>query len=242
MEDNRKRITDCVLRITNHELPFTIYHLPFTIYHLKLMQPRTKRQREVFEYIDSFIKERGYEPSYQQIARHFRIASKSAIAKHIAALEQQGLLSRSRDNGSFGLQIRPKSSSIEVICEIAWLDVPPDVALKEDWENSSIFIPRFLIEFSQPERIFAFRIRNDSMIEENICAGDIVLVEKRAFARDGDYVVALIEGNQVVMKQFYRDGANIELRPANKDYDTLRLSAEKVQVKGVFRALLRPSI
>ena len=205
------------------------------------MQPRTKRQREVFEYVESFIKERGYEPSYQQIARHFRIASKSAIAKHIAALERQGLLSRLRENGSFGLQIHPKSSTTEAVCEINWLDVPMDAGFKEDWEYNPIFVPKFLIGLFQPERIFAFRVRNDSLIEENIREGDVVLVEKRSFARDGDYVVAVIDKDTVIMKQFYRDGANVELRPANKAYLTLRLSAEKVQIQGVFRALLRPS-
>lgn len=207
-----------------------------------MTQPRTKRQREVFEYIDSFIKERGYEPSYQQIARHFRIASKSAIAKHIAALERQGLLSRLRENGSFGLQIRPKNSVDEAVCAIDWLDVPPDASFKEDWEHNSIFIPKFLIGMFQPERIFAFRVRNDSMLEENILEGDVVLIEKRLFARDGDCVVALIEKDRVVLKRFYRAGANVELRPSNRDYQTITLPADKVGVKGIFRALLRPSI
>ena len=205
------------------------------------MQPRTKRQREVFEYLTAFIEERGYEPSYQQIARHFRIASKSAIAKHIAALEKQGLLSRVRENGSFGLQIHPKNPIAEAVCEIDWLEIPPDEDYSEDWEQTSLFVPRFLIGIYQPEKIRAFRVRNDSMIEENICEGDVALVEKRAFARDGDAVVALVEKTRVVLKHFHRDGANIELRPANRDYETIRLSAEKVQITGVFRALLRPA-
>lgn len=205
------------------------------------MQPRTKRQREVFEYIDSFIKERGYEPSYQQIARHFRIASRSAIAKHIAALERQGLLSRLRENGSFGLHILTKSSASDSICEIEWLDVPPCAGFKDEWEHGSIFVPKFLIGFFQPERIFAYRVRNDSMIEESICEGDVALVEKRAFARDGDLVVAVVEKDSVVLKRFYRKGSTVELRPANKDYVSIHLSAEKVEVKGVFRSLLRPA-
>src|ERR1043165_8496018 len=99
------------------------------------MQPRTKRQREVLDYISSFIEERGYEPSYQQIARHFRIASKSAIAKHIAALEHQGLLSRQRENGSFGLQVRPKTSLAESVYEIPWLDIPFKDSHEEEWEQ-----------------------------------------------------------------------------------------------------------
>lgn len=205
------------------------------------MQPRTKRQREVFEYVTAFIEERGYEPSYQQIARHFRIASKSAIAKHIAALERQGLIQRVHEGGSFGLQIRPKNSVAEAVCEIDWLDVPPDENFRDDWEQTSLFIPRFLIGVFQPEKIGAFRVRNDAMIEENICEGDVALIEKRGFARDGDAVVALVEKTRIALKHFHRDGANIELRPANKDYEVIRLSAEKVQIIGVFRALLRPS-
>ena len=204
------------------------------------MQPRTKRQREILDYITHFIEEHGYEPSYQQIARRFRIASKSAIANHIVALEKQGLLLRHRENGSFNLQLRPKSSAIESVCEIQWLDVPADENSEEEWEKSPLFVSRFLLGFFQPERIRAFRVRNDSMIEDHICEGDVVLIEERSFARDGDCVVAVIEKEQVILKRFYRDGAKIELRPANANYSAMRLPADKVLVKGIFRALLRP--
>lgn len=205
------------------------------------MQARTKRQREIFDYIGSFIEQRGYEPSYQQVARHFRINSKSAVAKHIAALERQGLLLRVREAGSFNLQMRPKNSADEAVCRIDWLDVPDaDAAFAEDWEQDCVFVPRFLLPAVAPELICAFRVRNDSMIEQHICPGDVALIEKRAFARDGDCVVAVVEKNKIALKRFYRDGANVELRPANKDYAVLRLPAEKILVKGIFRALLRP--
>ena len=123
------------------------------------MQARTKRQRDVLEYITSFIEEKGYEPSYQQIARHFRIASKSAIAKHVAALENQGLLSRSRENGSFGLHIRPKNSIVESVCEIKWLEIPFNEHL-EKWEFEPLYLPKFLIDYVPHERLRAFRVRN----------------------------------------------------------------------------------
>lgn len=204
------------------------------------MQARTKRQREILDYITHFIEEQGYEPSYQQIARRFRIASKSAIANHIAALEKQGLLLRHRENGSFNLQLRPKASAAEGVCRIDWLDIPADTNYSEEWEQESLFVPRFLLGFLSPEKICAYRVRNDSMIEDHICEGDVILVEERSFARDGDCVVAIIEKSRVVLKRFYRDGAKIELRPANENYSLLRLPADKVLVRGIFRALLRP--
>ena len=217
-------------------LPFTIYHLQFTN-----MQARTKRQREILDYITHFIEEHGYEPSYQQIARRFRIASKSAIANHVAALERQGLLSRRNENGGFNLQLRRKQFSMpESICEIEWLDVPAEGGYTEEWEQTPLLVSRFMLGFLQPERIRAFRVRDDAMTEDHICEGDIALVEERSFARDGDCVVAVIEKERVVMERFYRSGARVELRPANKTCEILRLPANRVAVKGIFRALLRP--
>lgn len=207
------------------------------------MQPRTKRQREILDYITHFIEAHGYEPSYQQIARRFRIASKSAIANHIAALENQGLLLRRRENGVFSLQLRPKDSITESVCEIQWLDIPhTENNFEEEWERSPLFVSKFLLGFFQPEKIRAFRVPNDAMIEDHICEGDVLLIEERSFARDGDCVVALIEKERIVLQRFYRDGAKIELRPANPKFSILRLPADKVSIKGVFRALLRPLV
>jgi repressor LexA len=204
------------------------------------MQPRTKRQREVLDYITTFIEERGYEPSYQQIARHFRIASKSAIAKHIAALEHQGLLSRQRENGSFGLQVRPKKSNAESVYEINWLEIPFKDSNEEDWEHESFFLPDFMLGYSNPEKVFAFRVRNDAMEGEQICEGDIALIEKRSYPRDGDNVVAILENNQVVLMKYYRQGANIELQTANPNYPNITVSADEISIEGIVRGILRP--
>jgi repressor LexA len=203
------------------------------------MQPRTRRQREILDFITEFINERGHIPSYQQIARKFKIASKSAIAKHIAAMEKQGILQRRREDGSFGLELRAENLMTESVCEIEWLETVNAEGFAENWEQEPIFVPKFLLGYYEPERIRAFRVPNDSMLDEHICEGDIALIEKRSFARDGAIVVAEAE-NRVVLKRFYRSGANIELRPANQNYRTLRLAADKVSIQGVMHGLLRP--
>ncbi|HEX8369470.1 MAG TPA: transcriptional repressor LexA [Pyrinomonadaceae bacterium] len=204
------------------------------------MQPRTRRQREILDFITEFINERGHIPSYQQIARKFKIASKSAIAKHIAAMEKQGILQRRREDGSFGLELRAENLVNEAVCEIDWLEISDAAeSFRENWEQEPIFVPKFLLGYYEPERIRAFRVPNEAMLDEHICEGDIALIEKRAFARDGAIVVAQAE-NRVVLKRFYRDGANIELRPANRNYQTIRLSADKVSIHGILHGLLRP--
>lgn len=204
------------------------------------MQPRTRRQREILDFIHEFISERGHIPSYQQIARKFKIASKSAIAKHIAAMEKQGILQRRREDGSFGLALRSENLVNEAVCEIKWLEVTSAAAsFSENWEQEPIFVPRFLLGYYEPERIRAFRVPDDAMLDEHICEGDIALIEKRSFARDGAIVVAEAE-DRVFLNRFYRNGANIELRPANQNYQTIRLSADKVAIQGVLHGLLRP--
>lgn len=204
------------------------------------MQPRTKRQKEILEYISGFIEERGYKPSYQQIAKHFRLASKAAVAKHITALEKQGLISRRRENGSFSLELFPKEAMSDLVCEIEWLELPATLRFLDDYSDETLLVPTFLLGFNKPERLCAFRVQNDSMLDEHICEGDIALIEKRAFARDGDIVVSIINSDRVILKRLFRDGANIELRPSNENYESIKIAADKVEIKGIYRGLIRP--
>ncbi len=209
------------------------------------MQARTRRQREILTYITDFIENRGYEPSYQQIAKHFQIASKSAIAKHIAALEAQGLIARRRENGSFSLQLNPRKTTKttnDSVCAIEWLDVPLMDDFDEEFENETLFVPAFLLGRMPPDKIRAFIVPNDAMLAKQICEGDIALIEEKFFARDGDCIAAVIEKNRAVLRNFYRDGAFVELRPANEDYELIRLTADKIEIKGIYRGLLRPLV
>lgn len=203
------------------------------------MQPRTRRQREILEFISDYTERKGYKPSYQLIARHLGIASKSAVAKHVAALEKQGILQRRHENGAFALEVNPPHLIAGAVCEVEWLELPPSDSFSEEFENSPLFVPKFLLGFLEAEKVRAFRVPNDAMIEEHICEGDIALVEKRSFARDGACVVAGVS-DRIVLKRYYRVGANIELRPANKDLLTIKISADKVSIYGVMRGLLRP--
>lgn len=202
------------------------------------MPVRTRRQREVFDYITAFIERHGYEPSYQQIARHFRIRSKSAIAKHIAALEAQGVLSRRAENGKFSLSLQPEQNLAEAVCEIPLIEKLSDDFL-EELAAKTIFVPRFLFDDAAAEKIFAFRVPSDSMIDEHICTGDIALVERRVFANDGECVVALIENKHPTLERFYNFGAEIELRPANPRLSPMRLPAEFITIRGTLRGILR---
>lgn len=204
------------------------------------MQARTRRQKEVFDYIKQYIEKYGNEPSYQMIARHLGVSSKAGIARHIKALETQGLIKRRRENGSFWLDLGQENLMSKVICEIEWLDIPKLETFVEDWENEPLFVPKFLLGYQEPERLRAFRVPDDAMREKHICEGDVALIEKRSYARDGSIIVALFENKQVFFKQIFRLGAYIELRSANEIYETLKIPANKIEILGIYHGLLRP--
>jgi repressor LexA len=156
-------------------------------------------------------------------------------------LEKRGLVSREHGDGSFELNVKVDDN--ESLCEVKLLGriaagSPIDVV--EDSET--IPVPRFLLGRVRPERVYALKVKGDSMIDEHICDGDIALIENRTDARDGEIVVALlIEENQATLKRLYKRGTNVELRPANAELDPLTVPANKVRVQGIFRGLLRPS-
>ena len=172
--------------------------------------------------------------------------SRATIAKHIAALERRGLLVREHEDGSFALNLKVEDKSGDSLCEVKLLGRiaagAPLEALNDE-NDERIAVPRFLLGRVKPDRVYALKVKGDSMIDEHICDGDIALIENRTDARDGEIVVALlIEENQATLKRLYRRGANIELQPANSQLQPLTLPANQVRVQGIFRGLLRPSL
>ncbi len=209
------------------------------------MPPRTQRQKEILDYIALFIERHGYEPSYAQIARHFGISSKATIAKHIAALERRGLLSRRREDGAFELAVTVEevSGNPDAVCDVPLLGrIAAGAPLDAIEDAEPLSVPRFLLGRVRPEQVYALRVTGNSMIDEHICDGDIALIENRTEARDGEIVVALVDGSRATLKRIHRMGSEVELRPANSQLAPLRLPARRVTVQGIFRGLLRPAL
>jgi repressor LexA len=206
------------------------------------MPTRTRRQREVLDFIIRYIDGHGYEPSYQLIARELGVSSKAGIAKHIKALEEQGLLQRRRENGTFKLDIGRNEVVAPSSFEISWLDAPSNGFEPEPFESSSFALPLFMLGDISPKSVRAFRVTDNSMSGKNICEGDIAVIETRSYLRDGDCAVVTIKRKETILRQYYREGSQIEMRPADPRYDVLRVPGEHVKIHGVFRCLLRPAV
>jgi repressor LexA len=204
------------------------------------MHPRTKRQKDVLDFITGYVSRNGHEPSYQQIARQLGVSSKAGIAKHIQALESQGLISRRRENGSFGLQLPHANVEASAACRIEFFERAAGRGEESAWRRSHFVIAAFVIGSLEPDDVFAFKVPDDSMIEKDLYEEDIVLFERRAYARRGEIVIAKTDDENLIFGQFFHNGTESEIRPSNAEYETQSFDADRIAIQGVMRGLVRP--
>ena len=200
------------------------------------MQTRSRRQREILDYLIEFVESHGFEPSYQQIARHCGLNSKGGVARHIEALEKQGLVKRHRTNGSFRLEVLPESVIRDHISEVEWLETPDSPSGDG---NGPLFVPKSLLGFLSAAKVRGMVVPDNAMADEHILEGDIAIIECRSFARDGDCVAALVHKQGLRLGNYFRKGSSIELRPSNRSYEPVKVQADKLEVLGLYRGLLR---
>lgn len=205
--------------------------------------PRTQRQKEVYDYLVSFLERRGHIPTYSQIAQKLGVKSRATIAKHIQALVRLGLIDIIRTGNSSQIVIKQQEQpTSELFCEVPMAGfIAAGHPIELVRSNETISVPRFMLGKVRPENVYAARIKGDSMIDEHICDGDIALIEERKVAHNGEIVMVLVDDNYATLKRIYQHGPEVELRPANSQLESIRVPAESVQVQGVFKGLLRES-
>jgi repressor LexA len=203
----------------------------------------TKRQKDFLDFLSSFLEKRGYSPSYEEIAEGLDLASLATVHKHILALESKHYVKRGF-NQSRSLELAPKYfeelkqqrphvSTVEVpfLGRIA-AGAPVEAIAGQDTLNFS--------DFAGDSNTYALQVRGESMIDDHICDGDYVLVQKTAQAREGDIVVALVEGMETTLKRFYTEpGDRVRLQPANASMQPIFLPRESVGIQGKLLAVLR---
>jgi repressor LexA len=201
----------------------------------------TKRQKQVLDFIGTFVDENGYCPSYEEIARGLELASLATVHKHISVLEGKSYLKRGF-NQSRSLELTPKylqeqrrvrpiAAGIPMLGRIA-AGMPVEAVEHREMLNFA--------DFAGDGNTFALEVRGNSMIDDHICDGDVILLERVSQARDGDIVVALVSGSDTTLKRFYRESADtIRLQPANAALKPILVPARDVQIQGRLLAVLR---
>jgi repressor LexA len=196
----------------------------------------TRRQREVLEVIREFIAKNGYSPSLEEIGGALGLSSVATVHKHVTHLVEKGLVRRVwNQNRSIELAeegSRRNATELPLMGSIAAgrpLEAVPT--------TETICVPSDLV--AGRGRTFVLKIQGESMIGESIRDGDYVIVEERRMARDGETVVALVDGVDATLKRVFREGATVRLQPANPAVAPIVLAAERVQIQGVVVGLIR---
>ena len=197
----------------------------------------TPRQAEILTYITEYSDSRGYAPTLQEIGDRFGLSSVATVHKHISHLVEKGYLRRERRNAARDLEVVghgggprgmariPLLGTVAAGLPIEALEDQEDLNLPEEWLGKG--------------RTFALRVRGDSMIDEQIRDGDTVVVEARETARNGETIIALVDGDSVTVKQYFREGAQVRLQPANPTVPVLKIPEDRGQVLGVVIGVLR---
>ena len=196
--------------------------------------PLTQRQHRVLRTIEHFIRDEGYTPSVREIGTVIGLAP-ATVQQHLDALVRKGYLRRTGQ--SHGLAVLAASSDpgivhVPIIGEIAAGE--PIEAYEE--QIDTVTITR---DVAAVEDAFALRVRGDSMVDDHICDGDIVIVEPSSSVRDGEIAVALLEDNTATLKRVYREGARVRLQPANATMAPIYADARTLQVRGRVVAVVR---
>ena len=199
----------------------------------------TERQREILDFIGESLEQRGVSPTHREICERFGYSSYGTVHKHLKLLEKKGYLRR-HWNQKRGVELTGRRTTAEVSSEreIPFLGTiaagRPIEAVSGD---DRVPVPPHLLSGPQGDH-FVLTVSGDSMIDEGIHDGDLVVVLKREVARAGETVVALLH-DEVTLKKFYPEGKTVRLQPSNPDMAPLHVPAADVTIQGIVVGLMR---
>ena len=197
----------------------------------------TRRQRQILDYLAAFISKHGYAPSFEEIAEKMGFGSLATVHEHLTNLERKGYIHRTH-NESRAIEILPPrgqsgASEIPVLGRVA-AGQPIEAIESAD----TMLLPEDMLPAAGNS--FVLRVRGDSMIDEQIRDGDYIVVHERHTARNGETVVALVQGSHATVKRFYQEKhGRIRLQPANEAMDPIIVDAVDVQIQGVVVGVIR---
>lgn len=197
--------------------------------------PITRRQRDILDYFEQYTREHGISPTLEEIANSLGV-NKVTVFGHVAELERKGVLVRAGKKGvSRGLQITNPTSSAVTPSSLQVLGTIAAGAPVETLEEPESLD---LLDLTPPgAECYALRVRGDSMIEDGIQEGDLVLVERRPRANNGEIVVAVLPDETATLKRFYREDGRIRLQPANGSLQPRYV--DSVEIRGIVVGVIR---
>lgn len=201
-------------------------------------KPATERQQRILDVIRAFTVERGYPPSVREIGERVGLSSSSTIHAHLKALERRGLILRDptkpralrSDLGLGTAPPAPESIVLPIVGKVAaGIPITAEEHLEGEFVLPASFVPR-------ATDAFMLRVQGDSMIDAAILDGDLIMVRPQRVARDGEIVVAMLDGEATV-KRYFREDGRIRLQPENRSMAPIY--ASDVEIIGRVEAVVR---
>lgn len=193
----------------------------------------TKQQTRVYSYLETYLRRKGRPPSYQEIQDYFGFRSLNSVVKHLKQLERKGYLESPWGNQKRAFRLIPLRTTAATIPFLGRVAAGAPIEAVDIPE--AMEVPESLLAGGNN---FALQVQGESMIDEGIRDGDVLIIRKQNHADNGQTVVAQIEGEATIKKFYQRDG-RVELRPANEELKPLVVPAEKVEIIGVVVGLVR---
>jgi repressor LexA len=199
--------------------------------------PLTRRQKQILDFLQGYIRENGYAPSFEEIASQFEFRSLATVHEHLSNLERKGYINRGH-NESRSIEVMPLPGQANAV-ELPLLgQVAAGEPIEAIAQPESIAVPMDLI----PRRgsSYVLRVRGDSMIDEHIQDSDYVIVHTRQDASNGEMVIALVDGSSATVKRYYREpGGWIRLQPSNEHMQPIRVHEDNILIQGVVVGVMR---
>ncbi len=196
----------------------------------------TPRQLDVIVAIRNYRHLHGYSPTMQELADQLG-TSKVTIFEHVGALERKRVIKRDKHKAR-SLEIVPdtlpdeeRSTKLPLLGNIAAGSPIEAIENRQELDLEQMFASK--------QGVYVLRVRGESMIEDHLCDGDYVVIERRETARNGEQVVALLDTGEATLKRFYKEGPNIRLQPANHTMQPRVVPSDRVKVQGVVIGVLR---
>lgn len=202
--------------------------------YLKSSTMLTKRQKEVFDYITKYHNKRGYAPSLEEIQNKFGYASVSTAHFHVRKLQDAGYLSR-HENKPRSISISEREPMVQIPL-LGMIAAGQPIEAIEDKEYIAVSQSRV----PRSGDIFALRVFGNSMIDENINDGDVVLVKQQSVAENGQKVVALVDNYEATLKKYFRERGRVRLQPANQELEPIIIKGDReLAIQGIVIDVIR---
>lgn len=194
----------------------------------------TKRQKQILDYIGEYLETRGYAPTLEEIGDHFGLSSPATVYKHVQQLVRKGYLRKARHQGR-GLELVDVDGERTITAPLRGR-VDGGHPLQEPEATETVSLPP---GFAAESPVFVVEVDGDGMADELLTDGDLLVVEERDDVRNGETVVAVVDGDRTIVGRFFRDADRVRVLSRRSDAEPLECADSQCRIEGVIVGMLR---